>query len=408
MASTMDWRTIIRRNNHRTFIIILLFILMYVSLGFIIDMFIYIARYRDLYFSYYKDTIFSHGGNPIEVIYYSLTHFKLIPYATILMGAFALISLRVVFKLQHHIILLGTEHHEVKPDPITAQQDAVADNIINKIGEEAQELLEEVHAVAASAETELSQPDDTDLQIATDPEESPLETAPLLKEDQLYDIVTEMKIAAGLQYMPRVFIIEADYMNAFASGFNQNNAMIAITRGLLNKLNRDEIEAVVAHEISHIHHMDTRLMITAAILANLMIIIVDVLYWSSRARRGSALLFGVMFVLRFLLPFVTGFLMLFLIRSREYMADAGSVELMRSSEPLGQALIKIQDDHSAYYEVYREQYNKSTHDALRREAYIFDPAIAGIKTKNKLYEYFSTHPSLDKRLAALGFHRKKN
>ena len=74
-----------------------------------------------------------------------------------------------------------------------------------------------------------------------------------------------MKVAAGLTYLPKVYIIEADYMNAFASGYSEKSAMLAITRGLLTKLDRDELTAVMAHEISHIRHMDIKLTLMASV-----------------------------------------------------------------------------------------------------------------------------------------------
>jgi heat shock protein HtpX len=93
-------------------------------------------------------------------------------------------------------------------------------------------------------------------------------TAQNTAEQQLYNVVEEMKIAAGLRYMPRVFIIDANYMNAFASGYSEKSAMVAITRGLMEKLTRDEMQAVMAHELSHIRHMDIKLTLTASVLAS--------------------------------------------------------------------------------------------------------------------------------------------
>src|SRR5436189_6418504 len=90
-----------------------------------------------------------------------------------------------------------------------------------------------------------------------------------------------MKIAAGLQYMPRVFIIEADYMNAFASGYSEKSAMVAITRGLMEKLNRSELQAVMAHELSHIRHNDIKLKLMASVLANLMIMELDIFFYNA-------------------------------------------------------------------------------------------------------------------------------
>src|SRR5205814_6321184 len=127
-------------------------------------------------------------------------------------------------------------------------------------------------------------------------------------EQQLYNIVEEMKIAAGLNYMPKVFIIEADYMNAFASGYSEKSAMVAITRGLMEKLNRSEIQAVMAHELSHIRHLDIKLTLMASVLANLIIMVLDIFFYTAlfsnrrddnRSRNG---LFIIIILLRYLLP----------------------------------------------------------------------------------------------------------
>jgi len=334
--SATDWRGVIRRNNRNSVIVIIIFILMYVALGLLVDTFIYSERYYQA---------------PLLPIFHKIITFQLFPYATLISTAIAIVSLWIVFTFHDSIMLLGTEYHEITPDN------------------------------------------------ATD-----------LKEKQFYNTVEEMKVASGLRFMPRVFIIEADYMNAFASGYSEKSAMVAITRGLLNKLDRDETQAVMAHEMSHIRHMDIKLTLMASILSNIILVAIDILFWNAymsggRRREGSGAnyLVLVIVVLRYVLPLVNMLLMLFLSRTREYMADAGCVELTRNNEPLARALLKIQGDHLANTEVYNKQYNKSTHDSLRREAYIYDPSVAGIGTHNAMGELFSTHPSIENRLAAIGY-----
>ncbi|HEV2613862.1 MAG TPA: zinc metalloprotease HtpX [Gammaproteobacteria bacterium] len=292
---------------------------------------------------------------PLGPIFHQIITLKLFPYATLISTFIAIISLWIVFIFHDKIMLLGTEYHEITP-----------------------------------------------------------ESAANLQEKQFYNIIEEMKVAAGLRFMPRVFIIEADYMNAFASGYSEKSAMVAITRGLLEKLDRDEIQAVMAHEISHVRHMDIKLTLMASILSNIMLVAIDVLFWNayfsgSRRREGSggSWLVLVIIVLRYVLPLVNMMLMLFLSRTREYMADAGCVELTRNNEPLARALLKIEGDTQANVEDYTKQYNQSTHDSLRRESYIYDPSMAGIGTHNAMSEWFSTHPSLENRLAALGYKPKK-
>lgn len=290
----------------------------------------------------------------ISDIAYALFTFQLFPIATLIMLGIAAISLLITYSLYDKLMLLGTEYREITP-----------------------------------------------------------QTAQTTAEQQLYNTVEEMKIAAGLRYMPKVFIIEADYMNAFASGYSEKSAMVAITRGLMEKLNRDELQAVMAHELSHIRHLDIKLTLTASLLANLSIIVLDIMFrgilfsnrrnGDSRSRNSLA---TIIFILRFLLPIITMLLLLYLSRTREYMADAGCVELMRTNQPLASALLKIQNDHEQNKEQYAAAYQATPHEEIRREAYIFDPSYLGIQAFNSINNLFSTHPSLDDRLAALGFKKK--
>ena len=292
----------------------------------------------------------------LSQIFIALITFQLTPVATLITLSVAAISLWVTFLWHDKLMLLGSEYREITP-----------------------------------------------------------ETASNLSEKQLYNTVEEMKVAAGLQFTPRVYIIEAEYMNAFASGYSEKSAMVAITRGLLLKLNRSELQAVMAHELSHIRHMDIKLTLMASVLSNLILIVIDVMFYgvlfgggrrSNGNGRGGNWLVLVVIILRYLLPVVTVLLMLFLSRTREYMADAGCVELMRDNEPLASALMKIQGDHAQHQEEYAEDYNNTPHESVRREAYISDPIKAGIESRNSLSDLFSTHPSIVDRLKALGFNMK--
>ena len=216
--------------------------------------------------------------------------------------------------------------------------------------------------------------------------------------------------------MPKIYLIDADYMNAFASGYSEKSALIAITRGLLNKLDRNELQAVIAHELTHIRHHDIKLTLMASVLSNIMIIILDIMFrsiiYGSRGNRrrdrdnnGGNVVVLIVILLRFLLPIVTMLLMLYLSRKREFMADAGAVELMRDNIPLAQALLKISGDYAANKDTYASLYN-TPHEEVRREAYIFDPKQAGISMPQSITSIFSTHPSLSERLKALGFEAK--
>jgi heat shock protein HtpX len=335
-TSAADWRKTLRQNNYRTYIIIILFLLIYTGIGLLVDTYLYSSSAPHV---------------PLSQIVLSLVTFKLFPFASIILFAIAVFALLISFVFYDRLMLLGTDYHEITPN-----------------------------------------------------------TAQNASEKQLYNVVEEMKIAAGLRFMPKVFIIDADYMNAFASGFSEKSAMIAITRGLMSKLNRDELQAVMAHELSHIRHLDIKLTLTASLLANIMIIVLDLLFYnaifSNRRDKKNNALFIIIMLLRYLLPLISMLLLLYLSRTREYMADAGSVELMRSNQPLASALLKIQNDYTKNNDYYAKVIQNTPHENIRREAYIFDPTQAGISALTSLSDMFSTHPSLDARLAALGFKTK--
>jgi len=290
----------------------------------------------------------------ISQLFTALATLQIFPIATAIMLGVAALSLFVSYLWYDKLMLLGTEYHEITP-----------------------------------------------------------QTARTSTERQLYNVVEEMKVAAGLHFMPRVYVIDADYMNAFASGYSEKSAMVAITRGLMEKLNRDELQAVMAHELSHVRHLDIKLTLTASLLANMSILVLDILFHQmifSGARRednrSRQSLMTIVWILRFTLPVISMLLLLYLSRTREFMADAGSVELMRTNQPLASALMKISQDHATHHDAYQAAYQQTPHENLRREAYIFDPLQADMMSVTSLNDLFSTHPSLEARLAALGYKRR--
>ena len=226
---------------------------------------------------------------------------------------------------------------------------------------------------------------------------------------QLYNIVEEMKIASGLSFMPKVYVLPVKYMNAFAAGWHEKNSIIAITQPLLALLTREELQAVIAHELSHIKHQDTRVMTLVSIMAGLLVMVIDVmfrsvLYGNTRQRNrrtdASGLVVIVIVLLRVLIPFLTAFMAMYISRRRELLADAGCVALTRNKQALANALIKLHQAHKdpkmkeAYYDTPNEQ--------VRSFAYIYEPKHQGVKRFLNVNEWFSTHPSLQERLKALG------
>jgi heat shock protein HtpX len=247
--------------------------------------------------------------------------------------------------------------------------------------------------------------------LGTESREITHETAGNLEEQRLYNVIDELRIAAGLKFMPKVYIIDANYMNAFASGYSEKSSLVAITSGLLAKLDRSELQAVMAHEISHIRNMDIKLTLMASVLANIMLIVIDFFFYSivfggRNREKSNNQLFLIIMILRYTLPLITILLTLYLSRTREYMADAGCVELTRDNQPLAHALLKIQADTQANADSISQEYAATPHEDVRRSAYIYDPAKAGISAQS-LSGLFSTHPSIEKRLEAIGF-KKRN
>lgn len=325
-----DWRGALELNKSRTRNVVILFVLIYLVVGFIIDLYIYAQN------------------QPLEDTAKSIATFKVFPLGTLGMLGVAGLSLLVAFILHEKVTLLGTEYHEVTSD------------------------------------------------------------STVLEERQLYNVVEELKIAAAMRFMPKIYIIEADYMNAFASGLSEKSAMIAITRPLLQKLDREELQAVMAHELSHIRHDDIRLTVMVLVLSNIMLIVMDILFRGilyGRSKKDNGIIF-IILIARFLLPILTLLLMLYLSRTREFMADTGSVELTRSNEPLARALIKIHENTKEEYEATERAYANTPHEEVRRATYFYDPNYAGIKSFASINTLFSTHPPLAERLKALGIEKK--
>lgn len=216
----------------------------------------------------------------------------------------------------------------------------------------------------------------------------------LSNEDrQVLNMVEEMAISANLGYMPKVYIMDTPQMNAFAAGWNGNNALVAVTLGLQAKLTRSELQAVIAHEVGHILHGDSKLTLYVGILANVILTLTNILgrvFLFSRSKNGNA---GkaklLLMVLNFVLPIITQVLYLYLSRSREYMADAAAVQLTGDNEAMISALKKISGDYEEHKEE-QEEFESFT-EKYRAAAYIF----------SKGDSLFSTHPSIENRLKKL-------
>lgn len=172
---------------------------------------------------------------------------------------------------------------------------------------------------------------------------------------QLYNIVEEMRISAALPAMPRIYIIDTPVPNAFAVGLKPERACVAVTSGLLERLNRDELQGVIAHELGHIANRDTLFMTLAGVTLGAIVLLADfgmrMLFWGGAGRRRSssnkngggatAVLMIAALLLAILAPLIARLLYFACSRQREYLADASAAQFTRLPSGLASALQKI-------------------------------------------------------------------
>lgn len=215
------------------------------------------------------------------------------------------------------------------------------------------------------------------------------------KDDpRLYDVVEELSIAARVP-MPKVYIINDPAPNAFATGLKPEKGAVCFTSGLLERLDREELSGVAAHEISHIRNYDIRLMTICIALVGVIVIIAHfgsrMLFFGggrSRNRNSNPILMIVAIVLVILAPIAAQFVQLAVSRNREYLADASAVELTRDPKGLIQALRKISQDPKEV---------KHAKDATA-SMYISNPFG---KKRKKSGNWFATHPPIEARIERL-------
>ncbi len=216
---------------------------------------------------------------------------------------------------------------------------------------------------------------------------------------QLYNILEEMKIASGLSAMPRLFIIDSAEPNAFAVGLKPERSAVAVTTGLLARLNRDELQGVIGHEVAHINNRDTLFMTLAGVTVGAVVILADLflrgLWFSSGRRRRSRdegqlalIMLIIAIVLAILAPLLAQLIYFACSRKREYMADACSAQYTRYPEGLASALEKIASAPLRIREVNR----------VLAPMYIVNPLAA---RGRKAAGLFSTHPPVEERIRIL-------
>ena len=219
------------------------------------------------------------------------------------------------------------------------------------------------------------------------------------EEPVLYHVVEDMAMVAQIP-MPRVYVIDDPALNAFATGSNPQNAAVAATSGLLDIMNREELEAVIGHEVSHIRNLDIRISTIAVALASAITLLSSMagrmMWWggASRSRRSNdrdgggieVIMLVVSLLAIVLAPLAATLVQLAISRQREFLADASSVELTRNPQGMINALLKLDNSQPMSHHV----------DDASSALYINDPQKPGF-----LKKLFYTHPPISERIERL-------
>ena len=219
------------------------------------------------------------------------------------------------------------------------------------------------------------------------------------EERELYRLVENLCIGSGLP-KPKVYVIEDLSMNAFATGRDPNHASIAVTRGLMNRLERRELEGVLAHELSHVGNRDTLVMTTVVVLIGVLALLADIglrmTIWGAGSRRSysgknsnaQAIIVVISLLFIILSPIIARLIGMAVSRQREYLADASGALLTRYPEGLASALEKISGDTDPL-----DQATKAT-----EHLYFVSPLYAH---KSALNGLFASHPPIEERIKLL-------
>ncbi len=220
---------------------------------------------------------------------------------------------------------------------------------------------------------------------------------------QYHHTVEGLALASGMP-KPKLYVMEDKNINAFASGRDPEHSVICVTTGAINKLDKQELEGVLSHELSHIASYDIRFMTLTAVLVGMIAIIAQIflrsLWWSnmggggrgSKDNRAQLIFILIGIILAILAPIVVMLVQLSISRKREYAADASAVKFIRSPTGLTRALKKIQAENPNLQE---QKDKKHKINKAVAPLFIADPF------KKKIQNAFSTHPSIEKRIAIL-------
>ena len=219
------------------------------------------------------------------------------------------------------------------------------------------------------------------------------------EDHKIIGILDALMISSGVNYKPRLYVVEDPQPNAFATGRNPEHSVICVTTGLLEKLEYYELEGVIAHELAHIKNYDIRLSAVISVMVGFVVMITD---WLSRSflwrkldddndNKSSGIMAIIGLLLMILAPIFAKLLQLAVSRRREFLADATAVEFTRNPDGLISALQKISTDPNEL----------KTASSATAHMYISEPFRKNANKKSKAKNWFSTHPSTEDRIEAL-------
>ena len=215
-----------------------------------------------------------------------------------------------------------------------------------------------------------------------------------MENKRVYNIVENLCISCGMK-MPAVFVIEDDSLNAFASGINTSSYSVTLSRGIINKLNDEELEGVIAHELTHIRNRDTRMLIISIIFVGIFSFLAEMAFRSLRfaggrkSGKGGGVVILIAVVVSALAYLISMLLRFGISRSREYIADAGAAEMTKKPDALASALKKISDD----------PFIEAVQSRDVAQLFINNPTPS--QHKASWDNMFSTHPPIEKRIEYL-------
>ena len=212
-----------------------------------------------------------------------------------------------------------------------------------------------------------------------------------MENKRVYNLVENLCIQQGMK-TPAIYIIDDDSLNAFASGINEKTYSVTLSKGIIEKLNDEELEGVIAHELTHIRNRDTRLLIISIIFVGIFAFLAQMalrtLQFGGRGKKSGGYIVLIALVVTDVCYFISLFLRFGVSRSREYLADAGSAEWTKKPYALANALKKIDDD----------PFIEAVHSKDVAQLFIDNPQH---QKKSFLDGLFDTHPPITKRIQLL-------